>query len=172
MYSKRKVFTALIFGFLLFFVFFPIAIYYVALILDSMFNVPRLGAPLFNVLMGSIVGVLGWLLSFWSVYAQYKYGEGTPAPFVPPVRLVTQGPYKYSRNPMALGNMIFYVGIGIYLGSISYILISVVGFSILFIYNKFHEEKELIERFGEEYLEYMRKTPFLIPLGRRKKTKK
>jgi len=30
-------------------------------------------------------------------------------------------------------------------------------------YIKLIEEKELIERFGSEYLEYKQKTPFLIP---------
>jgi len=33
----------------------------------------------------------------------------------------------------------------------------------ILIYIKLFEEKELEERFGPEYLEYKRKTPFLIP---------
>jgi protein-S-isoprenylcysteine O-methyltransferase Ste14 len=45
---------------------------------------------------------------------------------------------------------------------------SAVGLAIIYpvgilIYIKLIEEKELEERFGSEYLEYKRRTPFLIP---------
>jgi protein-S-isoprenylcysteine O-methyltransferase Ste14 len=36
------------------------------------------------------------------------------------------------------------------------------------IYIKLIEEKELEERFGSEYVEYKKRTPFLIPSFRRK----
>ena len=169
MHKKWKMLIFLITGFSLFIVIFPLVIYFLSQIFDNIFDLPRISLLWFNLPIGLTVGVFSWLLSFWSVYAQYKYGEGTPAPFMPPIRLVTQGPYRYSRNPMALGNMIFYIGIGVVLGSISFILITILGFSILFIYNKTVEEKELIERFGGEYIEYMRKTPFFISFRRKKK---
>ena len=162
MRKKWKMLAFLIFGFSLFIIIFPLGIYLLSQLLDNLFNLPRINIFWLNLPVGLSIGVFGWLLSFWSVYAQYKYGGGTPAPFMPPVRLVTQGPYRYSRNPMALGNMIFYIGIGIVIGSISFILITIFGFTILFIYNKTVEEKELIERFGEEYIEYMKRTPFFI----------
>jgi len=38
----------------------------------------------------------------------------------------------------------------------------------ILIYIKWIEEKELGERFGSEYLEYKRRTPFLIPSFGRK----
>jgi protein-S-isoprenylcysteine O-methyltransferase Ste14 len=37
------------------------------------------------------------------------------------------------------------------------------GTLLLLLYVKGIEEKELPQRFGEEYLEYKRRTPFLIP---------
>jgi len=40
--------------------------------------------------------------------------------------------------------------------------------SAIVIYTKLFEEKELEKRFGSEYLEYKKRTPFVIPrLGRR-----
>jgi protein-S-isoprenylcysteine O-methyltransferase Ste14 len=38
----------------------------------------------------------------------------------------------------------------------------------ILIYIKWIEEKELEERFGSEYLEYKKRTPFLIPFFRKK----
>ena len=68
-----------------------------------------------------------------------------------------------SRNPMTLGMTLFYLGVAIWLGSFSAVglgLVYPVGISI---YIKLIEEKELEERFGSEYFEYKKRTPFLIP---------
>jgi len=69
---------------------------------------------------------------------------------------------------MALGTTIFYLGIAIWLGSISALGLGLVYSVGILIYIKLLEEKELEERFGSEYLEYKKRTPFLIPgLGKR-----
>jgi protein-S-isoprenylcysteine O-methyltransferase Ste14 len=77
-------------------------------------------------------------------------------------KLVIKGPYTYCRNPMTLGTTLFYLGVAIWLGSFSAVglgLVYPVGISI---YIKVIEEKELEERFGSEYLEYKKSTPFLL----------
>lgn len=64
---------------------------------------------------------------------------------------------------MTLGTMIVYLGVALWIGSLSALglaLIYPIGISI---YIKLIEEKELEERFGVEYLEYKKRTPFLIP---------
>ncbi len=48
------------------------------------------------------------------------------------------------------------------------IAILIILFSLLFIFNAKWEERELTERFGEEYKEYKRKVPFIIPRWKRK----
>jgi len=170
-YPRWKVLLVLFFGSSLFFLILPLLIFFVSVFLDGLFGFPRFYWFPVNFVAGFVIGGFGWFLSFWSVYAQYRYGGGTPAAFLPPVRLVTEGPYRFSRNPMALGNMIFYVGIGVFLGSVSYILVTVIGFTVLFVYNKVFEERELIARFGDEYIEYMKRTPFLFSFRRRKRRK-
>ncbi len=106
----------------------------------------------------------GLLLSGWAVLTQAIVGKGTPVPVAPTQHLIVGGSYKYCRNPMLLGIMVYYLGIGAWFGSIT---VGLVMFLIMLgigcFHHKFIEEKELRKRFGAEYEEYKKKTPFLIP---------
>ena len=117
-----------------------------------------------NQALGPALTIGGLALVGWSVRVQYALGKGTPAPRVATQRLVTQGPYAYSRNPMTLGALFIYLGIGIWMGSGVVILLTVIVFSALLTFIYLHETRELTERFGEEYLAYKKRTPFLFPL--------
>ncbi|MBN1449588.1 MAG: isoprenylcysteine carboxylmethyltransferase family protein [Anaerolineales bacterium] len=116
-----------------------------------------------NQLLGPALTVGGLALVSWSVRIQYVLGKGTPAPKVAAQSLVTQGPYAYSRNPMTLGALSLYLGIGVWMGSGVIIILALSVFSALLTFIYIHETRELRERFGEEYLEYKRRTPFLWP---------
>jgi protein-S-isoprenylcysteine O-methyltransferase Ste14 len=98
------------------------------------------------------------MASLWFV------GEGTPAPTAPTQRLVVEGPYKLCRNPMKLGAISYYLGLGTLFHSLTTGLICFfVGLIIGTLYHKLVEEKELLIRFGEDYEKYKRSTPFLMP---------
>lgn len=116
-----------------------------------------------NQVLGPALTVGGLTLVGWSVRVQVVLGKGTPAPRVATQRLVTQGPYAYSRNPMTLGALWMYLGIGIWMGSGLVILLTVIVFSALLTFIYFHETRELADRFGEEYLAYKKRTPFVWP---------
>ena len=116
-----------------------------------------------NQAIGPLLTVGGLSLVVWSVYIQYTLGKGTPAPKVATLRLVTQGPYAYTRNPMTLGALLMYLGIGGWMGSGVVIALTLLVFSSLLAYIYIHETGELAERFGPEYLEYRKRTPFLLP---------
>jgi len=88
-------------------------------------------------------------------------------PKVATQKLVTNGPYAYSRNPMTLGALLVYLGIGVWMGSGVVIALTVIVFSGLLTFIYVHETRELTERFGNEYLEYRKRTPFLCPHFRR-----
>lgn len=116
-----------------------------------------------NLALGLLMTVGGLALVSWSVYIQYTLGKGTPAPAVATKKLVTQGPYACSRNPMTLGALVMYLGIGIWMGSGAVITASAVVFTLLLAFIYKHETRELELRFGKEYEEYRERTPFLIP---------
>lgn len=119
-----------------------------------------------NQTFGPALIVAGLALVVWSVRVQYGTGKGTPAPKVATLELVTQGPYAYSRNPMTLGALLLYLGIGVWMGSGVVVILTVIVFSGLLTFIYVHETRELAERFGDTYLEYRKRTPFLLPRWR------
>ena len=116
-----------------------------------------------NQALGPALTVGGFALVVWSVHIQYILGKGTPAPMVATQRLVTQGPYAHTRSPMTLGALFMYLGIGVWMGAGTVIVLTVIVFSLLLTYIYIHETRELAERFGDEYLQYKKRTPFLFP---------
>ena len=127
----------------------------------------RIRPSWFNQALGLVLTVGGLSLVIWSVNVQHTFGKGTPVPKVATQRLVTNGPYAYTRNPMTLGALLMYLGIGVWMGSGVVIILTVIVFSGLLAYIYIHEAHELTGRFGNEYLEYKKRTPFLFPHFRR-----
>jgi protein-S-isoprenylcysteine O-methyltransferase Ste14 len=77
-------------------------------------------------------------------------------------KLITSGPYKKIRHPMYLG--IFIYTIGMILVSSDLLVLIFFAFSISVNYRRIPEEEEMmIERFGDEYREYMKRSGRLLP---------
>lgn len=64
---------------------------------------------------------------------------------------------------MALGAIVMYLGVPILFGSVGSAVLILLGAGLLLIYIKRIEEREMENRFGEEYLRYKKQTSFLIP---------
>jgi protein-S-isoprenylcysteine O-methyltransferase Ste14 len=83
----------------------------------------------------------GILLVAWTVLTQITVGRGTPVPVAPPRRLIVTGPYRLCRNPIQLGAMIYYLGVGTLFGSMEIGLVMfLLGLVIGGSYHKFVEE--------------------------------
>ncbi len=162
-YSKKQRLAAVIFGGIVFWIVIPFFIIVGSRFIDSSLHLPTFFYGLTNRVIALVFMIAGWLFANWTVKVQFSLGKGTPIPLMATQKLVLKKPYAYCRNPMALGTTVFYLGIAIGLGSFSAMglgMIYPVGISI---YIKLVEEKELEQRFGVEYREYKKKTPFLIP---------
>ena len=172
-YTKKQQILALIPAAVVFGVLIPLFLYIVPLYIDQQLGLSSLVSPVINLVLALILIVIGFLLAAWTVLVQFQRGKGTPIPAIATQKLIVNGPYKYCRNPMTLGTILYYLGIGILIGSLTSIGLTLLILVILVIYIKVVEEKELEVRFKEEYKEYKQSTPFLIPLSiKRKKMKK
>jgi protein-S-isoprenylcysteine O-methyltransferase Ste14 len=136
--------------------------------IDRWLSIPHFTAGVWNLAAAVPFFIGGLFLGLWAIQTQVEFGRGTPVPMMPTQKLVAQGPFAYCRNPMTLGTILAYLGIGILIGSFSGLVLVLIFGGALLLYIKFIEEKELAARFGPDYLEYKRSTPFLIPRLRRR----
>ncbi len=136
--------------------------------LDFTLQLPTLSFGVVNFVLGIIMIVVGLFYGLWSNLAEIMRAGGTPVPVIPTQTLLVSGPFHHCRNPMTFGTITLYLGIGVLVGSISSILVVCIFAALLLTYLKTVEEKELALRFGNAYLEYKAKTPFIIPRPWRK----
>jgi protein-S-isoprenylcysteine O-methyltransferase Ste14 len=162
-YSRVQRMMAVILGGTVFWIIIPFFIVVGSSFVDSWLSLPRFWRSWFNTIIALVLMVAGWLFANWTVKVQFSFGKGTPIPLMATQKLVIKRPYTYCRNPMTLGTTSFYVGVAIWTGSLSALGLSLFYPIGILIYIKLIEEKELEQRFGLEYLEYKRRTPFLIP---------
>jgi len=131
--------------------------------LDRFFGLPAFISKPFSMVVSMPLLIGGALLWLWCV-GKFLKAKGTPVPINPPPKLVSDGPYAYSRNPMMTGLFMVMAGIGICFGSITLTFIMTPLFVFLSILEfKNLEEPELEKRFGKEYCDYKAKTPIIIP---------
>ena len=111
-----------------------------------------------------ILMAVGLALSIWSIVYMKKVGEGNPfdaynhevAPRTK--HLMTEGPYRFTRNPMLVGVYVYDIGVLLWL----YSWWPLVVFSmevILLTRQVMSEEKRLEADFGDEYLAYKKRVP-------------
>jgi protein-S-isoprenylcysteine O-methyltransferase Ste14 len=82
------------------------------------------------------------------------------------IRLVTNGTYRYCQNPLyAIIILLIIPGIGLIMNSWLIITTCIIGY-IVFKKLIGMEYKEMTEMFGEEYLQYKKRTPEFFPFIR------
>jgi len=90
-------------------------------------------------------------------------GDGTPLPADTARLLVTDGPYAFVRNPLALTGILQGIAVGLFLGSplvVAYALLGALAWHIL---ARPWEEADLARRFGDDYARYRAAVPLWIP---------
>jgi protein-S-isoprenylcysteine O-methyltransferase Ste14 len=131
--------------------------------MDAKFGFPSLKFEPWNMILGGMMAICGFAFAFSTVYSQFTRASGTPLPVMATQKLLVDGVYLHSRNPMVFGTLLAYLGIAIVVGSVSSILAVLLFGGLLLTYVKKVEERELEARFGQEYVDYKSRTPFLIP---------
>jgi protein-S-isoprenylcysteine O-methyltransferase Ste14 len=131
--------------------------------MDRFLGFPEFISKLYGIAISMPFLIIGSSLWIWCVWRFFK-AKGTPVPINPPPKLIIDGPYVYTRNPMMTGVFMILIGIGILFRSISLTFIITPMFVFISILEfKYIEEPELEKRFGKEYCEYKERTPIIIP---------
>ena len=110
-------------------------------------------------LVAMLLIAVGAGLCWKTVSLFIEYGEGTPAPFDPPRKLVIRGPYIYMRNPMMVAVCLVLSGEALLFASVPLGLWFLFFFGLCRILIPLWEEPDLEKRFGESYREYKQKVP-------------
>jgi len=112
-------------------------------------NLPRIGAL--------IAFVLGFVLFAWldpGASARFKQAGTSVIPWKAPSALVTDGPYRFTRNPMYLGMAALYAAIALGAGSLWALALLPIVLVVIQVAVIRREEAYLERHFGEPYREY------------------
>lgn len=123
----------------------------------------------FPAFVGPVAGgilVLASALGIWSAVTMSTVGAGTPLPSAMPNRLVTAGPYRLVRNPMAVAGISQGAAVGFLLGSWLVVAYAVIGSLVWNYAVRPLEEVDLEARFGEEYRRYRDAVRCWLPRAR------
>lgn len=99
-----------------------------------------------------IIGIIFVIIPY-NLFVKYK----TPEKFQPSTCVVTDGIYKYSRNPMYLGGLIFLIGLVIILQNVLAFIAPIVFFLIINYMFIPYEEEKMETECGQDYLLYKKK---------------
>jgi protein-S-isoprenylcysteine O-methyltransferase Ste14 len=110
-------------------------------------------------LVGIALTFSGYFLFIWSVIARGRYSVSWEMP--EDQKLVTWGPYRYVRHPSYLGYFLMFVGFFFLWPNV----FTLFPFLAIPSYYKitFEEERLLMKRFGDAFIEYQKKTGRLVP---------
>jgi protein-S-isoprenylcysteine O-methyltransferase Ste14 len=93
----------------------------------------------------------------------YVAGKGTVGPWDPPKRLVAVGLFRFTRNPIYIGDLIIVAGWTLVTASPwvgCYLVILAISFHLRVI---FHEERRLARNFPSEWAAYSANVPRWLP---------
>jgi protein-S-isoprenylcysteine O-methyltransferase Ste14 len=106
---------------------------------------------------GAAIAIAGGVVALWCVLTFAVDGRGTPAPFDPPRRLVTSGPYAFVRNPMYVGAGLALAGAALFYESLPLLGYAALLGVIAHLFVLRYEEPTLRRMFSAEYEVYCRR---------------
>ena len=153
----------------------PYLVVSLGVLVDATLRLPSIPLrPLRLIAGAALVAMgLGWIV--WTNVTLLRLGRGHPQEvfgrsLLPSTeRLVAEGPFRRTRNPMVLGGLLMLEGLSILVGSASAALLTVPGTAAIMMgYHRRWEEPALVARFGADCERYRERVPMLLPW--RKKT--
>ena len=120
-------------------------------------------ANIWSLIVGFLVAAAGELIRLWGV--SWAGSETRTTGTVGGIYLVVSGPFAHLRNPLYLGNILMYLGIGIMSFALfPYLqIIALIFFAIQYHLIVKEEEGYLEKTYGKDYENYVKNVPRFIP---------
>jgi protein-S-isoprenylcysteine O-methyltransferase Ste14 len=113
--------------------------------------------------LGALLIALGLPLLLEAFARFALQGRGTPAPVLPPERLVVFGFYRHVRNPMYVAVTALILGQGLLLGDMRLLVLGGAVWLVFHVFVLYYEEPALRRRYGRDYAAYCAAVPRWIP---------
>ena len=116
-----------------------------------------------TLIIGFVIALVGELIRFWGV--SWAGSETRSTGGVGGTFLIISGPFAYVRNPLYVGNILMYLGLGIMSFALfPYLqIIAILFFLIQYYFIVKEEEKHLSEKFKNEYKDYCKNVKAFLP---------
>lgn len=112
--------------------------------------------------LGIVLMLAGIAFRQWAILVLGRFFS-TTVKILSDHRIVKNGPYHVIRHPAYTGSLLTLLGLGLASRTWGGTLVIVVLFGLVYNYRISVEEKALKAEFGQEYVDYAKKTKRLIP---------
>ncbi len=120
-------------------------------------------ANIWSLIAGFIVALIGESIRLWGV--SWAGSETRTTGSVGGTYLIISGPFSHVRNPLYVGNILMYFGLGLMSFSI-FPYLQIVALVFFFVQYHFiikEEENYLQKAYGESYQNYLKNVPRIFP---------
>jgi protein-S-isoprenylcysteine O-methyltransferase Ste14 len=116
-----------------------------------------------TLIIGFAVALIGELIRFWGV--SWAGSETRTTGGVGGTFLIISGPFAYVRNPLYVGNILIYLGLGIMSFALfPYLqIVAILFFLLQYYFIVKEEEKHLAEKFKSDYQNYVKHVHAFFP---------
>jgi protein-S-isoprenylcysteine O-methyltransferase Ste14 len=140
----------------------PAAVVLPSLWLDGHWGL-RFAAPAAFRVAGAGLTIVSGLLAVASLVQFRRLAGELPISAFPSKRLAQSGLYRMWRHPFYLFYGLAFAGLGLMTGSGGLLLVMFPALVVFELWYIAREERGLLRRFGDAYVEHRRRTPLLIP---------
>lgn len=103
--------------------------------------------------IGVVIFVVGAIPGLWALVSMYR-AKTSPEPWHPTRVIVSDGPYRFTRNPMYLTFSLAMLGLGLMFANVWILLWLPIVMLVIHHGVILREERYLERKFGEEYTRY------------------
>ena len=116
-----------------------------------------------TLIIGFAVALIGELIRFWGV--SWAGSETRTTGGVGGTFLIISGPFAHVRNPLYVGNILLYLGLGIMSFALFPYLqtVAIIFFLVQYYFIVREEEKYLLEKFKDDYRDYCKNVQAFFP---------